>query len=142
MWTDSLFTSSKLLSTIVNNNVLLHGSAIFVFLLNLLLALNDIREFSQRLFLTASISAPIPTTMVNSKKSKATKASQPTTLNPDMTSEIMKLMQQQGVELDAEALKMLTQVAGKEFEQTYNKIVEQKDNEGKKEDSEKMETEK
>jgi hypothetical protein len=57
---------------------------------------------------------------------KSSKSAEPSTLNPDMQAQIIEMMKQQGVELDAEALKMLNQVAGKEFEETYKRIAAEK----------------
>lgn len=47
-------------------------------------------------------------------------------LNSDMQAQIIEMMKQQGVELDAEALKMLNEVANKEFHETYKRIEAEK----------------
>jgi hypothetical protein len=73
--------------------------------------------------------------MVN-KKSKAA-AAEPSTLNPNMQAEIMRMMQAQGVELDAEALRVLNQIAGREFEETYKRIAKEKTESGEGSDEKK-----
>lgn len=77
--------------------------------------------------------------MVNKSKKASSSTEQPTTLNPDMQAEILKMMQAQGVELDAEALRVLNQIAGKQFEETYKKLAAEKANEVEQQDDEKNE---
>ncbi|KAI6197579.1 hypothetical protein M3Y94_01241200 [Aphelenchoides besseyi] len=55
----------------------------------------------------------------------------PTTIHPNMMADIENILKSQGIEMDAEALTALNQLAGNEFEKTYKKIAHEKADEAK-----------